>query len=327
MPCRVQSVAGDPEHPLAHRAAREGGAVGDSWRRQVQGDAQCRAGRLGLVMCGRSCFDDPETYDCSCLPFNFCARLSWSELCVFRHSRSPRGNASSCRLSLGSSSWWASSLLWRRSRRVRYFVGNVVTTWHGWSSNGCRIQQFGEMQTGVHHLCTRHKGRQRQKTICVSGWGHHVTMCIVWFSRRTANRWDGPRKSGIPSLDTRTSLHWSARLVETVWIIEQRLLALWLLVSAAFLAPTNKLFQLLGHAGPIDDLACMGFHFGGLREDLWRQKNGKMQERQCDRVPTTLSTTKFLGRILLNNFGSFIQGGRERQTQVCACIITCTCTS
>ena len=37
--------------------------------------------------------------------------------------------------------------------------------------------------------------------------------------------------------------------------------------------------------------------------------------------------TKLVGRVtFLNNFGSFIKG-RERQTQVCACIITCTCSS
>ena len=39
-----------------------------------------------------------RTCDCNGLPYNFCAGLSWSELGVFRHSRSPRRNASSSRL-------------------------------------------------------------------------------------------------------------------------------------------------------------------------------------------------------------------------------------
>ena len=38
------------------------------------------------------------TCDCSGLPYNFCARLSWSEFGVFRHIRSGRRNSSSSRL-------------------------------------------------------------------------------------------------------------------------------------------------------------------------------------------------------------------------------------
>ena len=155
--CPVLSTVSieDPERPHAHRAAREGGAVGDSRRQQVQGDAQCRAGRLGHAMCGRSCFDGPELSTVmACHTISAPGSVGRNSACFatprVRDEKRPRRGC--C---FGSSSWWASSLPWRRTRRVRYFVGNVATTWHWWSSNGCRIQRIGEMRTGVHHQCTR----------------------------------------------------------------------------------------------------------------------------------------------------------------------------
>ena len=111
-------------------------------------------------------------------------------------------------------------------------------------------------------------------------------MCFVQFSRRTASRWDGPRKSGNPSLDKRTSLHWSVRMVETVsdhWAM---------ILGSATVGECDILGigeQTLPTAWSCRANRRSGAHglsceqcLGGLREDLRRQNNAKTQEWQCD---------------------------------------------